>query len=317
MGLMCAHDMKGVLVFINPAAAHSLGYSPEDGVGRSLRDFLAPPVRPEFDAYLDRIRKNPTDSGVMRLVAKDGSERIWLYRNVRYQEPGIPPLVLGHAQDITERIRAEKALRDSEEKYRGLVENIPEVVYRSEFRDNPRTVYLSRRMEDLTGYPVENFLSDWNFWGQLIHPEDRERVNKEVEEAIRTAFGFQSEYRLRHKGGGERFVMDIAKPFKDGNGAVRWWDGIVIDITDRKRAEQQLIQNAMYDPLTDLANRTLLMDRLATAAKRRKRRGESYLFGVLFVDLDRFKNVNDSLGHDIGDKLLIAVAGRLEKCVRS
>ena len=89
------------------------------------------------------------------------------------------------------------------------------------------------------------------------------------------------------------------------------------EITERKRTEERLLQNAMYDPLTELANRKLLMDCLTAAVHRRNRRGESYLFGVLILDLDRFKNVNDSLGQEIGDQLLIAVARRLEECVRS
>jgi PAS domain S-box-containing protein len=111
LGLMCIHDLDGVLLSVNPAVTQSLGYSSEEGVGRSLRDFLAPEVRSLFDAYLKRIRREATDSGLMRLQAKDGTERIWFYRNIRYEPPGETPCVLGHAIDITERIRAEQALK--------------------------------------------------------------------------------------------------------------------------------------------------------------------------------------------------------------
>jgi PAS domain S-box-containing protein len=120
LGLMCIHDLDGVLRFINPAAAQSLGYNPEDGykpedgVGRNLRDYLAPSVRHLFDEYLCRIQREPTSSGLMRVEARDGSERIWFCRNVRYDEPGGLPLVLGHAIDITERIRAERALKEAQ-----------------------------------------------------------------------------------------------------------------------------------------------------------------------------------------------------------
>ncbi len=114
LGLMCIHDLDGVLLAINPAVAQSLGYRLEDGLGRNLQDFLAPAVRHLFDAYLERIRTHPTDSGLMRLQAKDGSERIWFYRNARYEEPGAPPRVLGHALDITERVLAECALKESQ-----------------------------------------------------------------------------------------------------------------------------------------------------------------------------------------------------------
>jgi PAS domain S-box-containing protein len=115
LGLMCVHDLDGQLLTINPAAAESLGYRVEDSLGRNIREFIAPSVRHLFDEYLERIRTNTVDSGAMRLLAKDGTERIWLYRNVRYEESGSPTRVLGHAVDITERIMAERALKQSQE----------------------------------------------------------------------------------------------------------------------------------------------------------------------------------------------------------
>jgi len=115
LGLMCIHGLDGVLHFINPAAAQALGYKPEDGVvGRNLREFLAPTVRHQFDEYLQRIRSEPTSGGLMRVVAKDGSERLWYCRNIRYDGLKGEPLVLGHATDITERTRAERALKEAQ-----------------------------------------------------------------------------------------------------------------------------------------------------------------------------------------------------------
>ena len=118
LGLMCIHDLDGVLLEINPAASESLQYPLQEGIGHNLREFLIPGVQRLFDAYLDRIRSHPTDSGLMRLRAKDGSERIWFYRNIRYEEPGSAPLVLGHALDVTERVRAEHALKKAEKALR-------------------------------------------------------------------------------------------------------------------------------------------------------------------------------------------------------
>src|SRR5262245_38372357 len=101
LGLMCIHDLDGILIAVNPAVAESLGYTIGEGIGRNLRDFLAPTVRHLFDGYLLRMRRNAIDSGLMRLIARDGTERTWFYRNIRHQEPGYEPLVLGHALDIT------------------------------------------------------------------------------------------------------------------------------------------------------------------------------------------------------------------------
>jgi len=113
LGLMCVHDIEGVLISINPAVAESLGYRLEEGAGRNLRDFLAPAVRDRFDDYLLRIQRNGKDAGVMRLLAKDGSERLWMYRNTLHERPGSHSWVLGHALDITERVRAEGALKEA------------------------------------------------------------------------------------------------------------------------------------------------------------------------------------------------------------
>jgi len=114
LGLICTHDLDGRLLTINPAAAHSLGYEPEHGVGSNLADFLAPETRHLFPRYLERIRHHKQDAGLMRVVARDGSARVWAYRNVLSAEPGRAPYVLGHALDITERVAAEQKLRESE-----------------------------------------------------------------------------------------------------------------------------------------------------------------------------------------------------------
>ena len=120
LGLMCIHDLAGVLRFINPAAAQALdykpqeGFKPEDGVGRNLREFLAPAVRHQFDQYLERMQREPTSEGLMRVVARDGSERLWFCRNIRYDGLEGEPLVLGHAIDITDRVRAERALKEAQ-----------------------------------------------------------------------------------------------------------------------------------------------------------------------------------------------------------
>src|SRR5438309_370088 len=112
-GLICLHDLDGVLLFINPAAARALGYEPHQGLGKKLSLFLAPTMRPLFGAYLERIRSQPTDSGLMHVITKHGQERVWAYHNIRYEEPGQPPYVLGYAQDITERVQREEELKQA------------------------------------------------------------------------------------------------------------------------------------------------------------------------------------------------------------
>jgi PAS domain S-box-containing protein len=120
LGLMCIHDLNGVLLSVNPAVAASLGYPPDQGPGRNLRDFLVPAVRHLFDDYLRRIRRNEQDSGLMRLQARDGSERVWMYRNVLNVQAGGAAIILGHALDITERICVERALKEAKAELKKL-----------------------------------------------------------------------------------------------------------------------------------------------------------------------------------------------------
>jgi PAS domain S-box-containing protein len=113
-GLICTHTLDGRLLSVNEAAAHLLGYEPEELVGRNLSDFLAPNSRRHLGAYLDQIARQPITTGRMTVLDRDGAERIWQYQNVRRQETGQPPYILGHAQDVTDRVRVEEALRESQ-----------------------------------------------------------------------------------------------------------------------------------------------------------------------------------------------------------
>ena len=111
------------------------------------------------------------------------------------------------------------------------------------------------------------------------------------------------------------WVRDEAVLVKNQEGTPEYWQGILLDITDRKLAEQRLAHNALHDALTGLPNRVLFMDRLENRLERTKRHPHD-LFAVMFIDLDRFKVVNDSLGHAFGDQLLLTVANRLKQCLR-
>ena len=117
LGLICTHDLTGTILSINPAAAISLGYQPEDGIGQNLREFLSADTRHLFDSYLRRIQEHGNDTGLMRVVSRAGDERVWMYRNVLTHGPG-GTYVLGHAIDVTDRIAAERILRQNEQSLR-------------------------------------------------------------------------------------------------------------------------------------------------------------------------------------------------------
>ena len=113
LGLMSTHDMNGVLLSVNNAAARQLGYTPAEMIGRNFSDFIAPSMRSRVPYYLAQLKRERMSQGAMRIITKSGEERVWMYRNTRYDEEGKASFVIGHAQDMTERVRAETALRSA------------------------------------------------------------------------------------------------------------------------------------------------------------------------------------------------------------
>ena len=141
LGLICTHDLTGNILLINPAAANSLGYQPEDGIGHNLRTFLSADTRHLFDDYLRRIQEHGQDAGLMRVVGRTGPEKVWMYRNVLSHGPG-GACVLGHAIDITDRVATERTLRQSEQALRSAQSEL-------EARVTERTAALAEANERL------------------------------------------------------------------------------------------------------------------------------------------------------------------------
>jgi len=219
----------------------------------------------------------------------------------------------GAAADAAERDEIERRLGDPEARYRALVEHIPAVTYIDAVDEVSSAVYMSPQVERMLGYAPEEWLVDPRFFLEILHPGDRERVLAENERTNRSGEPFDMEYRLIARDGRTIWVRDEAVLVKDGDRPL-YWQGVMTDVTERKALEERLRYQALHDPLTDLANRTLLLDRLAHALVRAERRGAKV--AVLFMDLDNFKYVNDSMSHEAGDRLLVEVAERLRKCLR-
>jgi PAS domain S-box-containing protein len=267
LGLICMHTLDGTLLAVNPAAAQALGYGPAEWRGRNLREFLAPAVQPLFEAYLARLQHQPTDSGLMRLVTKTGEERIWLYRNVRYEACSTAPYVIGHALDITERVHMEQALKqahadlevrvqertaalqEAEAKYRTLVEQARDAIL---IVQDGQIVYANPACESLSGYTLAEFCLRPPQVGDFLAPDDRERVVGYYAQRLRgEAVPECYEADLVRKDG-QRVTVEI-KPcviVYQGQPAIM---ALLRDITDRKQLEEELLQARKLESVGVLA----------------------------------------------------------------
>jgi diguanylate cyclase (GGDEF)-like protein/PAS domain S-box-containing protein len=211
---------------------------------------------------------------------------------------------------------SQQALHEHEMNLEFLVNHVPVVVYKAETGQNGRWWYVSPQIERLLGYTPAEWLTDPTLWWKRIHPDDQDQVLADEEAmAVGTASSTDaSQYRMITKEGRIIWVNDDAAVIRDEKGGPLYWSGVLSDVTERKVLEDQLKHQAFHDPLTGLANRALFVDRVKHALERADR--ETSRVAVLFFDLDDFKNINDSLGHNSGDELLVAVADRLTECLR-
>nr|WP_302053598.1 EAL domain-containing protein [Nocardioides panacis] len=196
-------------------------------------------------------------------------------------------------------------MQESQERYRVIVETAQEGIWLV----NPqgRTVYVNQKMADIVGHPIEELYARGVL--DLLDVEDATSLSRRLL-ARRTAGAEEYELHLRHPDGTSRCLQVHGSPLWDSDGEFVGSLGMVSDITEMKRVERALRRQALYDNLTRLPNRTLLQDRLEQA-KERHTRGVTDSVVVVFLDVDQFKLVNDSVGHAAGDQLLCQLAGRL------
>jgi len=299
------------IVAVNQAAIDHYGYSREEFLGMPVSALWDPSNRHNYerhirgrtqDQYLRLERRHRVREG--RIIDVEVTARRMILDG--------RPVWLTLVNDVSERKRAEAALLESEAQFRQLAGNIPQVFWIAD-TSMSRTLYVSPAAESMLGCPLEEVLSDRRALIRAVHPQDRSRVHAARKTAA--AGGYDETYRIVRPDGSVRWVRDRAFPVHDGAGNVHRIAGIAEDITERKEAEERLLHLAHYDVLTSLPNRVLFYDRLRQALAQARR--NQWITGVMFMDVDRFKNINDTLGHAVGDQLLRQVSERLAGAVRA
>ena len=205
-------------------------------------------------------------------------------------------------------------LAQSREEFRTLVENVPGVVFRCETHPPWRVSHISKRITELTGEDAEQFIHGACHFATFMHDDDIAPVAEQIEQAMAERRPYVVEYRMIDRKGRQRWVSEHGQAHFDADGQPLWLDGVLLDVTEHRAAEDAIRNLAFVDTLTQLPNRRFLLDRLRQGLANSRRHGRHG--ALLFIDLDHFKAVNDTHGHDAGDQLLCEVATRLRQSVR-
>ncbi|MGZ5112992.1 MAG: bifunctional diguanylate cyclase/phosphodiesterase [Usitatibacter sp.] len=308
-----ARDLNSVINMWNPAAERMFGWR-EDEV-----------LNTDTSIVPDRLK---AETRLLRERAQ-GGETIWIEETQRQHRSGraidvsmsIAPIydadhkvngTMVTIADISRRKQAEEALRESESHLRLAMDAAQMGMWYWESATDRFT--YSEGLSALWGRGPDAPLADYRKLQEQLHKDDRELFEAALRHAVKNGTDFQVDYRVVWADGTEHWIANRGQVHRGEDGRAQRVIGVAMDITDRKIAEQRIAHMAHHDALTGLPNRVLLRDRIQQAIAQAHR--NAVQLAVLFIDLDRFKTINDSLGHQLGDRLLQSVASRILVCVR-
>lgn len=305
--------------YVAPQIESMLGITPEEwnaGADAWERN-LHPDDRDRvLSEWRDMIRRGGTSTQEYRMVRPDNGESVWVRDDctVLTDDNGEVRMIQGVMFDITREKNAEEQLTAAQEQFQALVEEIPAITYLDPVDENESSIYVSPQVESILGVTQDVWLTDPSIWRSMLHPDDADRVWDEYLASREAGAPLRHEYRMVRSDGRIVWIREDAAVLENEQGQPYLIQGLMYDITDRKEAEEQIAFLAYHDALTKLPNRSMFEEMLEPALARARRSNLSV--AVMFMDLDGFKDVNDSLGHEAGDQLLKEVASRLVEATR-
>ena len=305
-------DREGRLAYVSPAFERTLGYEASGLLGTPALEFAHPDDADGARQALARQRANRSARAEVRLRHRSGD---WLWFDARitnlFEDPDVEG-VIANLRDVTEQTLARRELAEAEERFRSAFELAP--IGMGMTGPDGRFLRVNRAFAEMLGYRPGELLDV--HVSDVTHPEDRAATKRDIGRLLAGEIrGYQHEKRFLHADGHPLWASVSVSLVSSPDGRPVYMIGQVEDITERKAIAERLAHAAIHDALTGLPNRTLVVDRLGLALERAARHETSV--GVIFLDLDRFKVVNDSLGHAAGDEVLRVLSKRLARAMRA
>jgi len=304
-------DPDGTIRKVNSATCRLLGYEEKELIGQNIAIILG-------DSFLtiDRLSQKTflENYDVTYLTKKQQKIPIAFSSSIIQNDRGQTQGIVCLGKDITEKKESEKALKESEERYALASRAANDGLWDWNLVSNQ--IYFSPRWKSLLGYEEEAFGNTPDRWFKLIHPNYRDLVSQAIINHLQNPIShLEISYPILHNDRSYRWMLCRGIAVQNDRGEIIRLTGSQTDITQSRLDKEKLRQQALYDGLTCLPNRSFFMEKLKTLFESSKRSSDRK-FAILFVDLDGFKKINDSLGHLVGDRLLVSFTNRVKECLR-